>query len=75
MRVPDRPIEKVLEDHTPELMAIPGVEGTGQGESGGRAVIVVYVSRRTPELERVPDSIEGFAVDVRVIGDVRPLGR
>jgi hypothetical protein len=72
---PTRSIEEVLQAHTPGLMRVPGVNGTGQGERDGRPVIVVYAARRTPEVENLPREIEGYPVDVRVIGEVRPLGK
>lgn len=56
-------------------MAIPGVIGTGEGESGGAPVLLVLVSRRTPEIDsRVPQLLEGYPVQVRVVGDVKKLG-
>jgi hypothetical protein len=59
-------------------MAIPGVVGTGEGASGGAGgapVILVLVSRRTPEVDsRVPKRLEGYPVEIRVVGDVRKLG-
>jgi hypothetical protein len=55
-------------------MAIPGVIGTGEGKSRGAPVILVLVTRRTPEIDsRVPRRLEGYPVLVRVVGDVRKL--
>jgi hypothetical protein len=70
-----RPISEVLKSHTAELMAIPGVVGTGEGAvSGGGPAILVLVSRRTPEVDsRVPKRLEGYPVEVRVVGEVRKL--
>lgn len=69
-------IEAVLRRHTPELMAIPGVVGTGQGTEEGRPAILVLVARLTPDLERrVPRMLDGFAVVLRETGEVRGLGR
>jgi hypothetical protein len=66
-------IEEVLNRHTSELMARPNVVAVGIGERDGRPVIVVGVTERVPsdELapeERVPESLEGHGVDVRVLG-------
>jgi len=70
-----RPVSQVLKSHTAELMAIPGVVGTGEGASGGAPAILVLVSRRTPEIDsRVPKRLEGYPVQIRVVGDVRKLG-
>jgi hypothetical protein len=65
-------IEEALRARTPELLAIPGVVGTGQGADGGRPVILVLVSARTPEVEaRVPRTLDGHPVVLRVSGEVR----
>jgi len=69
-----RPIGEVLQAHSPELMAIPGVVGTGEGELRGEPAILVLVARRTPEIDsRVPKRLEGYPVDVRVVGEVRAV--
>lgn len=74
-----RPVSEVLKSHAAELMAIPGVVGTGEGASGGAGggpVILVLVSRPTPEItSRVPKRLEGYPVQIRVVGEVRKLGR
>jgi len=71
-----RPVSEVLRSHAAELMAIPGVVGTGEGASGGAPVILVLVSRPTPEItSRVPKRLEGYPVQIRVVGEVRKLGR
>jgi hypothetical protein len=65
------PLEDVLRRHTPSLLAIPGVIGTGEGEEMGRPTFVIFVRKRTPELDaRLPRAIEGYAVTVRETGDV-----
>ena len=49
---PDRPpLADVLRQHTPSLLAISGVVGTGEGRSDGQPVFVVIVVRRTADLE------------------------
>ena len=71
-----RPIEVVLAQHSPALMRVPGVVGTGQGEALGRPIFVIYVERATPELTaRLPKTIEGYGVEVRETGNVRALPR
>lgn len=73
--VPPPPIAAVLAARTPELMKIAGVSGTGQGARDGRTVFVIYVTRRTPELDRaLPHTLDGWPVDVREVGEVRALG-
>lgn len=71
-----RSVSDVLKSHTPELLAIPGVTGTGEGRTDGRPVVLVLVTRRTPELEaRLPKLIEGFPVVIREVGEVRRMER
>ena len=73
--MPQRPIVEVLAAHTPELMRIPGVTGTGEGARAGRPIIVVFVARRTTALRRaIPPSIEGWPVELRETGTVRAIG-
>lgn len=65
-------ITDVLQRHTDSLMAIPGVVGVGQGEKNGAPTIYVMVKRMTDDLRRaLPDSIEGYAVDVHVTGEIK----
>ena len=74
--MPTRPIEDVLKDHTPELMAIDGVVGTAEGEQNGRPCILVFLARDTGELrDRIPSQIEGYPVKVQVTGEITPLRR
>lgn len=68
-----RPIEQVLQAHTSTIMAVPGVLGTGQGEHEGSPCIVVFVRRRTADLERaIPSSLEGYPVRLEQTGEIRP---
>jgi hypothetical protein len=70
--MPSRPIEQVLEAHSEEWMAIPGVVGTGIGECAGQPCIRVFVVEKTPELERkLPARVEGYVVDVVATGEFR----
>lgn len=77
MTEPDtrRPIEQVLESHTPELMAISGVVGTAQGLlDSGRPCIQVLVVERTRELEqKIPQMIEGWPVLIVETGEIRAM--
>jgi len=75
-----RPMADVLSSHTPALMKIDGVVGTGEGKlgdkPGGRPVILVLVAHRTPEIDaRIPKEIEGYLVEIRVVGEVHKLDR
>jgi len=65
------PITDVLAARTPELLRIPGVIGTGEGTEGGERVIVLFVNRRTAELDaKLPHELDGYAVVVRETGDI-----
>lgn len=66
-------IHAVLERHTAALLVLPNVIGVGIGERGGSPVIVVGVTEQVPsdELapdERIPERLDGYNVDVRVLG-------
>lgn len=68
-----RPIEMVLADSTAAWMEIAGVEGTGLGRCEGRPCIVVYVARRTEEIDRrIPEAVAGHPVRVEVTGVFEP---
>ena len=73
--MPERPIETVLQAHTPELMAVPGVVGVYQGETDAHAPCIrVMVIQKTPEIERrIPKRLEGYRVEIEVTGEIRPM--
>lgn len=72
--MPEMPIEKVLQQHTSVLMAIPGVVGTAQGLCDGEPCIKVYVMEKTDDLlQRIPPEIEGYLVSVEETGEFRKL--
>jgi hypothetical protein len=70
-----RPIEEVLEDQTPALMALPGVTGTYQGAlEDGRPCIKVMVTAPSPDLEaRIPRELDGYPVLLEVTGEIRAM--
>jgi len=73
---PTRTVADVLRAHTVQLMKIPGVVGTGEGEIHGEPAVVVLVSHKTPEVDkRVPHRLEGYPVQVKVVGEVREKER
>lgn len=72
--MPETPIDLVLDRYTDQLMAIPGVSGTGIGEREGHPCIKVYVIRDTPALrDRLPAELDGYDVVVEEIGEVEVL--
>ena len=67
-------IEEVLEGHTRELMALPGVVGTAQGLCEKKPCIKVFVIRKTPDLERrIPEALDGYPVSIEETGKIRAL--
>ena len=64
-------IADVLGRHTPSLLVIPGVLGTGEGRAGDEHVIVIFVARRTGELQqRLPSVLDGYPVEIRESGQI-----
>jgi hypothetical protein len=68
-------IEEALRRHQDRLLALPGVVGVGIGEHAGRPVLVVFLDRPAGELEATtfPTDLEGFPVELEVVGEVRAL--
>ena len=55
-------------------MKIPGVVGTGQGETANSPCIKVFVDKLTPELkEKIPDTIENYPVIIEETGKFKSL--
>ena len=64
----------VLARHTPALMAIAGVVGTGKGMHRGKPCVIVFVEKQTPALtSKVPQSLEGYKVVIRPVGKIKAL--
>ena len=63
-------IQQVKEQHTAELMALPGVVSVGIGQSGnGEKVILVGMeSADAAAQSAVPERIGGYPVEIRVAG-------
>jgi hypothetical protein len=67
-------IEEVLQEHTKKLMSLPGVVGTGQGLCDDRPCILVFVIKKTPELDqKIPRAIEGYPVRIEETGEIRAI--
>jgi hypothetical protein len=65
-------IEEVLKEHTRDLMAIPGVVGTGHGLCDGKPCIKVFVIKRNPELDRkIPSELDSHLVMIEETGEFR----
>lgn len=67
-------INDVLETHAAELMAIPGVVGTGIGEEKGKPCILVLVRKKDDRLRRqIPTQLDGYPIRIDEVGEVRPV--
>jgi hypothetical protein len=73
--MPKRDINAVMESHTSELMAIPGVAGVAIGAlDDGTPCILVLVIKETNELDRkIPKTLEGHPVSIFESGEIKPM--
>lgn len=73
--VPVRDINQVMQDHTAEWMALPGVVGVYIGaQEGGRLCIRVMVVKKNDMLEQtIPCNVEGHPVEIEETGEIRPM--
>lgn len=68
-----RAIEDVVADRRDAWMARPEVTGVGVGRREGTPCIVLYLRRRTDEIEAsLPEVVEGHPVRLVVTGRVEP---
>ncbi len=74
-QAPTRDINLVKDEHTKELMSLPGVVGVYVGAlDDGRACIGVMVARKTKELEqKIPGVLEGYPVRIDETGAIKPM--
>jgi hypothetical protein len=62
-------IDTALEHKRASIMQTPGVVGVGRTQRRGQDVIVVMIeSRGRAALDQIPDSIDGFPVEVDEVG-------
>ena len=74
--MPLKTVTEVLEQHSSEIMAQPGVVGVGESECAGAPCIRVYVLERTPDLlDQIPATLEGYPVLIEESAEIRPLDR
>jgi len=65
-------IEEVINEHTEELMSIPGVVGVGQGLCDTNPCIKIYVIKKTPYLDKkIPNVLDSYKVMIEVTGEIR----
>jgi hypothetical protein len=69
-----RPIEEVLAEHAPRLLALQGVVGVYEGETdAGDPCLRVMVDAVTPDLRRaIPSTLEGYPVELHETGPLAP---
>ena len=69
-----KPLERVLEEHREQLMALPGVVGTAMGLCAGEPCIKVFVVEKTGDLlKQIPTEIEGYQVAIDETGEIKAL--
>jgi len=67
-------VADVLARHTPHLMSIQGVVGTGQGLQDDKPCIIVFVSEKTDSLVgAIPSTLDGWTVRVDEVGKIGPI--
>jgi hypothetical protein len=73
--VAKKDINAVMQAHTAEILAIPGVTGLAISELEDKTPCIwVLVVEESEELARkIPDSLEGHPVKIVVSGEIRPL--
>jgi hypothetical protein len=72
--VPGRTIEQVLNDHTDQWMAVPGVVGTAIGECKGKPCILILTAANTEQVRRrIPATVEGYPVVIQHTGEIHAL--
>jgi hypothetical protein len=60
--------------HTPDLMKIPDVIGTGTGVGANGRLAVLVLTRRAG-VGNIPGNVDGVQTEVRVVGDVTPYAK
>jgi hypothetical protein len=60
--------------HTPDLLKIPDVIGTGTGVGANGRLAVLVLTRRAG-VGNIPGTVDGVQTEVRVVGDVTPYAR
>ena len=70
------PAAHVIETHSAELMAIPGVVGVYEGLSRGDTVIRVMLATKADSTRRrLPKTLDGYRVETEASGPIEPMRR
>lgn len=74
MSIKMKPIAVVIQEHAPDLMAIPGVVGISHGLLNGKSCLQILVEDRTPPpQDRLPRILEGYPVIIKTTGPFRAV--
>ena len=65
----------MLDEHTPRLLAMPGVVGTAEAAlPNGQPSILILVVKLTPELRKaIPNELGGYPVVIEESGEIRAM--
>ncbi|MFI5264898.1 MAG: hypothetical protein ACHQM6_10325 [Candidatus Kapaibacterium sp.] len=66
------PISEVLDNYTEKWLQIPGVVGTGEGQSGGKPCILVFTNGNSKVIKKkIPKTVEGYKVVFQETGKIK----
>ena len=68
-------IRDVKAKHERRILQLPGVVSIGIGrDKNGNPAIIVGLAHANPETEsQLPDQLEGYPLDVRIVGRIKAL--
>ena len=64
-------IEDIKKKYELEWMKLDRVEGVGITDEDGKKVIVIYLSKKTSDNQKIPDQIEGYPVIKKLSGEFK----
>lgn len=69
-------IKEVIQQHSSEILSIPGVVGIYEGETkAGNPCIKIMTEKESQEIEdKIPKSLNGYPVIIEVTGKIKPMG-
>jgi hypothetical protein len=73
--MPRRDITTVMNAHTSELMAIPGVTGVAIGalDDGTPCILVLVLDDDAEATKKIPKELEGHPVKIFESGEIKPM--
>jgi len=71
-----RPVAEVIAAHDDSLLAVPGVIGVYEGarDDGTPVIRVLATGLSAAARARIPETLEGYPVEIEWSGEIRPLG-